>query len=234
MFSVKVDQGAVSSLCWRCRSAQIDTFFCLDCKAIQPFLKESDYFSCLGFQRRLVIDLTRLEEKYHDLSRLFHPDFYQRESPEEREISLESSAFLNKAYRVLKDPIRRIEYLLVLLGEAIETTPPADLFDEILTLQEAIATLKKLDPADVTEMASLHHALKQSEQIFKRYRDQAGQRLFELRGEWDAAIDDKSSTGDNMALSKAQRVLLQEMKQILSHRAYFSRVLDNVATALKG
>ncbi|MEK6619211.1 MAG: Fe-S protein assembly co-chaperone HscB, partial [Nitrospirota bacterium] len=101
--------------------------------------KELDYFTCLGRPRLLNIDLGVLEAKYYELSRVFHPDFFQNKTESEQAISLGNSALLNTAYRTLKDPIRRAEYLIQLeAGSAkdIRTSPPADLFEEILALQE--------------------------------------------------------------------------------------------------
>src|SRR5499425_1702337 len=129
------------SMCWHCQSEVAGEYFCERCVKVQPVSKELDYFTCLGFPRRLTIDLSTLETKYYELSRAFHPDFYQNKSEEERAISLGNSAMLNTAYRTLRDPIQRAEYLLDLeAGSAkdIRTSPPADLFEEIIELQEVL------------------------------------------------------------------------------------------------
>src|SRR5262245_50195470 len=100
---------------------------------IEPFPPGTDYFSALGLPRALRIDRTDLERRYHDLSRRFHPDFFQTASPRERRVSLENSALLNQAYRTLRDPISRTEYLVRLEGgEAeIKAEAPQALFEEI-------------------------------------------------------------------------------------------------------
>jgi len=88
-----------------------------------------------GLPRRLTIDQHKLEAKFYDLSRAFHPDFYQNKSDAEQTISLGNSAMLNTAYRTLRDPIERAEYLLDLEAgsvKEIRNSPPADLFEEIL------------------------------------------------------------------------------------------------------
>ena len=57
---------------------------------------------------------------------------------------------MNAAYRALRDPVSRVEYLLELegmgLGTAGQAKPPADLFEEILELQEARMELQTADP----------------------------------------------------------------------------------------
>lgn len=56
-----------------------------------------------GLPRRLTIDPRQLETKFYELSRAFHPDFFQNKGAEEQTISLGNSAMLNTAYRTLRD-----------------------------------------------------------------------------------------------------------------------------------
>ena len=132
------DLQMARSMCWHCQSEVSGEYFCDRCVKVQPVSKELDYFTCFGFPRRLSIDQQQLESKFYELSRAFHPDFYQNKSGEEQTISLGNSAMLNTAYRTLRDPIQRAEYLLDLEAGAVKdirTTPPADLFEEILELR---------------------------------------------------------------------------------------------------
>ena len=66
------------SMCWHCQSEVSGEYFCERCVKVQPVSKEADYFTCLGFPRRLTIDPQKLEAKFYELSRAFHPDFYQK------------------------------------------------------------------------------------------------------------------------------------------------------------
>src|SRR3989304_829918 len=61
--------------------------------------------------------------------------------PEEQAISLENSALVNTAYRTLRDPIARVEYLIGLEEGAVKGIPPKaplDLLEEMLLGQEAL------------------------------------------------------------------------------------------------
>src|SRR5581483_8025903 len=98
------------SMCWHCQSEVTGEYFCEQCVKVQPLSKELDYFACMGLPRLLNIDTDALETKFYELSRTFHPDFYQNKTPTEQAISLGNAALLNTAYRTLKDPIRRTEY----------------------------------------------------------------------------------------------------------------------------
>src|SRR5690348_17332524 len=136
------------SMCWHCQSEVAGEYFCERCVKVQPVSKETDYFTCLGFPRRLTIDQPKLEAKFYELSRAFHPDFYQNKSETEQAISLGNAATLNTAYRTLRDPIQRAEYLLGLEAgsvKEIRTSPPADLFEEILELQDSLDEFRATD-----------------------------------------------------------------------------------------
>ena len=76
----------------------------------------SDHFERLGLPRRFSVDLATIEREYLARSRQSHPDFHQLGTAAEQHASLQSSAGLNEAYLTLKDPYRRAEYLLQLLG----------------------------------------------------------------------------------------------------------------------
>ena len=79
-----------------------------------------DYFSFFGLPRKLNVDVARLEKEFYELSRKLHPDLNARADKREQEWSLEQSSLLNDAYRTLKDPIKRTQYLLRLEGVELE------------------------------------------------------------------------------------------------------------------
>src|SRR5207253_2050032 len=78
-------------------------------------------------------------------SRELHPDFHQQGSSAEQRASMELSAALNEAYATLKQPFRRGEYLLTLLGgpSAAEHKAMAPAFlEEMLDLRMEIEELR--------------------------------------------------------------------------------------------
>ena len=82
---------------------------------MQP-AEPTDFFSFFGLPRKLELDEAALEREFYALSRKLHPDVYSRASAQEQAWSLEKTSQLNDAYRTLKDPISRTEYLLQLEG----------------------------------------------------------------------------------------------------------------------
>lgn len=106
------------SACWSC-AAQVQAHFCHACGKVQPPVP-ADYFSFFGLRRKLDLDTAALEREFYKLSRGLHPDLFARATPREQEWSLEQSSRLNDAYRTLRDPITRTEYLLELEGVQLQ------------------------------------------------------------------------------------------------------------------
>lgn len=86
---------------------------------MQP-AEPTDFFSFFGMPRKLEMDELALEREFYALSRKLHPDVYSRASVREQAWSLEKTSQLNDAYRTLKDPVSRTEYLLTLEGIQLE------------------------------------------------------------------------------------------------------------------
>ncbi|MBI3604249.1 MAG: Fe-S protein assembly co-chaperone HscB [Nitrospirae bacterium] len=220
------------SMCWHCQSEVTGEYFCEQCVKVQPLSKEMDYFTCLGLPRLLTIDLGALEAKFYELSRTFHPDFYQRKTDSEQNISLGNSAMLNTAYRTLKDPIQRAEYLLRLeAGSAkdIRTSPPADLFEEILTLQEDLEAYRSASDQDPATVARLRDKLATDRELLEQRQREMDRRLFELFTRWDALHSRQSRTDPaSPDFQKDATAVLKEMREILSNRTYLCNIVNDL------
>ena len=219
------------SMCWHCQSEVAGEYFCERCIKVQPVSKETDYFTCLGFPRRLMIDPSKLEAKFYELSRAFHPDFYQNKSETEQSISLSNAAMLNTAYRTLCDPIQRAEYLLDLESGAakkIRTSPPADLFEEILELQSTLEEYRATDHTSEIGQRLLEKLQTEQLTLEQRKRDMETQ-LQQLSLEWDA-LQDRGEATSQARLERDR--LLRQMREILSNRTYVKNILDNLVEAI--
>src|ERR1700687_3667656 len=109
---------AVTQSCWSCGTMRA-VHFCESCGKVQP-PAPVDYFSFFGLPPKLNVDIAALEKGFYELSRRLHPDLNARSGSQEQQWSLEQSSLLNDAYRTLKDPIKRTEYLLHLEGVVLE------------------------------------------------------------------------------------------------------------------
>jgi molecular chaperone HscB len=107
------------------------------------------------------LPVTELEARYRELSLKLHPDRFAQAPAQERRYSLERSTALNQAYKTLKDPIRRVFYLLKLQGLDLDREDagtqkdiPLDFLEEVMTLREQLDGLRaKKDLAQARKMA---------------------------------------------------------------------------------
>jgi molecular chaperone HscB len=219
------------SMCWHCQSEVSGEYFCERCVKVQPVSKEADYFTCLGFPRRLIIDPQQLEAKFYELSRAFHPDFYQNKSETEQAISLSNAATLNTAYRTLRDPIQRAEYLLDLEAgsvKEIRSSPPADLFEEIIELQETLEEYRAADPSSDTGR-QLRAQLQTEQQKLEERKLAMETQLERLFVEWDRLQD----RGEATSQTRTDRErLLKHMREILSNRTYVKNIVNDLVATI--
>ena len=219
------------SMCWHCQSEVTGEYFCERCVKVQPVSKETDYFTCFGFPRRLLLDPQKLEAKFYELSRTFHPDFYQTKSTAEQGISLSNAAVLNTAYRTLRDPIQRAEYLLALETGSVKdirTSPPADLFEEILELQDTLEEYRASD-RDSDEGHRLCATLKGEQEALEQRKEAMESQLRQLFTDWDKLQD----AGEATSLAKAERDrILKQMRDLLSHRTYINNIVNDLAATI--
>src|SRR5437588_12408575 len=136
-----------ANLCWSCNSPlAMNAHFCPSCGRVQP-AAPIDHFSFFGLQRKLNIDIAALEREFYRLSRKLHPDVYVQALSNEQAWSLEKSSQLNDAYRTLKDPIARTQYLLQLEGVKLEEQSSA----ATLAARESGGEKKQVIPPELLE-----------------------------------------------------------------------------------
>ena len=216
------------SMCWHCQSEVSGEYFCDRCVKVQPLSKEQDYFTCLGLPRLLTINVSDLENKFYEMSRSFHPDFYQTKTDTERSISLENSALLNAAYRTLKDPILRAEYLVRLEAGAVKeirNQPPADLFEEILSLQEDLEEYRAASAQPSSDLSALRIKLQADREALEQRQREMESRLFGLFETWDC-LQRQSEPTDQTRVKK--EAVLKEMRELLSNRTYVRNIINDL------
>src|SRR5438067_6430876 len=135
---------------------------------------KGDYFSTFGLPRKLWIETSALEQKFLQLSWKLHPDNFVNASDEERELSLQRSSELNDAYRVLRDPLARVEYLLEIEGQRQEgekkQQAPPELLEEVFELNESLDKLREAK-ASGGDLAALKARLESAEKNFQQKLD---------------------------------------------------------------
>ena len=122
-----------------------------------------NYFEFYAVPESFDIDENLVKRKFYELSKTYHPDFYIAEPEEKQQEILELSTLNNKAYQVLSNPQKRLEYILHLHGHALEGEKyqlPQDFLMEMMEVNEALMELE-MEP-DEQVLAS---TLKQIEEI---------------------------------------------------------------------
>jgi molecular chaperone HscB len=162
------------------------------------------------------------------LSWKLHPDNFVRAGEFERNLSLERSSQLNDAYRTLRDPIARVEYLLEHLGVRKEGTTkqqaPPELLEEVFELNESLEELREARAAG-GDVAALQGRLEAAQQNFQEDLDDVDAELATLGREWDAAVD---FGGEEATKTE----LLARMNDVLNRRAYIRNLVAGVQKEL--
>src|SRR6202161_2459787 len=178
--------GEATATCWSCGTMRA-AHFCAACGKVQPPVPV-DYFTFFGLPRKLNLAVAALEKDFYELSRKLHPDLNAQAGSQEQEWSLQQSSLLNDAYRTLKDPIKRTEYLLKLEGVELEEQSktatekaratgeikkqvvPPDLLEEVFELNmqlEELRMQKKMgedDPALIEEIGRQRFELEEKQE----------------------------------------------------------------------
>jgi molecular chaperone HscB len=217
------------SMCWHCQSEVTGEYLCGQCVKVQPLSKELDYFACFKLPRLLNLDEQQLERTYYELSRTFHPDYYSTKDESEKTISLGNSAFLNSAYRTLKDPIQRVEYLIRLEAGAVKdirSNPPADLFEQILELQEDMETFRGLQSDnDSMERNELREKLQREREQLEDRQTEMEKTLRAKYQEWDQV---QTANPDPREARDQKNTVLRSMQEILSNRTYICNMVNEL------
>ena len=217
-------------VCWNCHERALGTHFCAGCGKLQQIPHSLDYFSLFEMPKKLWIEMEGLEKKFLQLSWKLHPDNFVNATEMERELSLKRSSELNDAYRTLRDPVGRVEYLLGIEGERKEgekkQQAPPELLEEVFELNESLDELREAKSAGAN-LDALTIKLRVAEKNF-------GEKLHEVDAEmktaaqhWDAGLDANASESDREAI-------LQRLNELLNRRSYIRNLVAGVEKELQG
>jgi len=189
----------------------------------------------MGLSPRLNLDSSELQRTLYELSRSYHPDFYQTRTQGEKTISENATATINTAFETLRDPIKRIEYLLTLEGLPIEqgnSKPPMDLFEEILGIQEAIGEYREAKLSGAAAPKAVQVTVLKAKEDLEARLAALRKNLEALSQRWDARLD--SSPIAHGSDPEEKKKILTELRESLSAIAYLRTVLRDIDNTLKG
>ncbi len=221
--------------------------FCHSCGKVQPAVPV-DYFTFFGLPYKLNIETAKLEREFYDLSRHLHPDINAIASEREQQWSLEKSSQLNDAYRTLKNPIARTEYLLRLQGVRLEEQSkaateearrtgkakkqvvPPDLLEQVFELNmqlEEARMNKKMGEPD----RSLELELRDTKKRLQTKYDGMMEELRSAWNEWDPLVDEAAQGGT--VLEDDRLAVRDKMVDVLNRRSYLRNLLRDVEEVLE-
>ncbi len=201
-----------------------------------------DYFTFFTLPRHLHLDTAALEKQFYVLSRKLHPDRFAAKPLAEQEAALSQSSLLNDAYRTLKDPILRTQYLLSLEGveleeqskaatEAARTSGtakkqivPPELLEEVFELNMQLQEMRAAKQMGEDE-AELRRDLLAAKDAFDEKMVETQAELESLWTAWDTALD----AGDTAQQIKAR----DAMVTLLNKRSYLRNLVRDVNEALE-
>ena len=170
-----------------------------------------------GLPKILGLDLAALEKTFHELSRKYHPDYFSTAAPAEKTQAVRMTALLNDAYRTLRHPVRRVEYLLSLYGlKADGSKVPQSLLMEVFEINEQLEEVKA-GRANIEEADSLRAQIKEKRERFDSELQQASL-------QWD----------DLVKAGPAEPVLrehLAKLAEILSESSYIRNLERDLESA---
>ena len=231
MIATKTQSGApaqVGAACWSCHANAGGGHFCVSCGKIQPLRRDADYFSFFALPQKLQINESELEQRFHQLSWKLHPDNFVKATEYERNLALDRSSELNDAYRTLRDPVSRVEYLLLRAGVRKEGTTkqqaPPELLEEVFELNESLDELREArqEGGDLTELRA---RLAEAQKNFQEKLAEVDAELARAFADWDKAVD---ANGDE----PARRAAMSKLNEILNRRSYIRNLARNVSEGL--
>jgi molecular chaperone HscB len=201
-----------------------------------------NYFEFFSLPRKLHLDVPALEKQFYVLSRKLHPDRFAGKSVAEQEAALAQSSLLNDAYRTLKDPIARTQYLLTLEGVELEEQSraatdaarasgtqkkqivPPELLEEVFELNMQLAEMRA-NKAMGDEEPELRRQLMTAKDAFDEKMIETQEELETLWSKWDAAFD---------ANDEAAKLAVRDaMVTLLNKRSYLRNLVRDVNEALE-
>jgi molecular chaperone HscB len=153
-------------------------------------------------ERRFEIDAEVLEREYLTRAVAVHPDRVATGTARDKREAMERAAEVNEAYRTLRDPVRRAEYLVRLGGIDLDSS-------------DAVGGAPAMDQAFLVDMIERREAVAQA---------QEGGGLDDLRARVEDELDDVLDD----AVDKLKAGDLAGAARGLVARRYLQRLVDEM------
>src|ERR1700751_5859150 len=164
------------------------------------------FFQVFSLPQKLAIDTAALEKQFYAMSRRMHPDRFASRPAAEQEEGLRQSSLLKDAFRTLKDPILRTQYLLKLEGVELEEQSkaatdaaratgvekkqvvPPELLEEVFELNMQLQEMRAAKQMGEDE-PELRRDLMTAKDAFDAKMVETQAELERLGSAWDSGVD---------------------------------------------
>ena len=163
-----------------------------------------NYFELFEMPISLTVDKKYTQDKYFELQKKFHPDFFSNENEEEQDAVLEKSSMINKAYKLFQNENETMKYVLQLknlLEDEEKYQLPPEFLAEMMELNESLMEV---------DDSSLEEAQTKISQLEKHLYDKV-QNIFEYYSE-------DNTTGEQ----------LLQVKDYYYKKKYLNRILERL------
>jgi molecular chaperone HscB len=182
---------------------------------LERFDPTLDHFARFGLAPRWQLDRNLLEDRYLERSRVVHPDRHATADAATRRAALEHSAALNEAYAVLRDPVRRAEYLVKLGGVDLDSSDPK-------------TGAPHPEQAFLIEMIERREQL---EQIVERGANVGRGAREDALDELREAVEAEQASVFDRAIAGLDRADIRAAAAALVHRRYLQRFVTEIQAA---
>lgn len=105
-------------------------------------IQQADYFSLFDFKPQFNIDQDALKQRYLELQMQIHPDRYADKSAQEQRVAVQLTTQINDAYKTLKNPVSRAQYLLKLKAPSASAKLAPEFLMQQMELHEQLDDIK--------------------------------------------------------------------------------------------
>lgn len=170
------------------------------------------YFELFDIPVQFDVDLTKVNQHYLELQKVLHPDRHASSGASQQLLAVQKTAELNDALQVLKQPLKRAEYMLAEKG--------VDIRAEQQTLQDPEFLMQQMELreelADISDAADPDAAIEQ----FEKHIKQLHQAYYE---ELKQHIDSSQVSALNIAAD-----IVRKLKFIYKLREELERIEDTL------
>lgn len=121
-----------------------------------------NHFDLFHLQQTFSLDLTALEQAYHEVQNQIHPDRFASATGAEKRVAMQWATRANEAYQTLKNPFKRAAYMCELNGVDLQaesnTAMPGSFLMQQMEWREALEDAR--DARDIEALERLDKALR--------------------------------------------------------------------------